>query len=134
MRVLFTAATARERRSAMPEFALGIQSGADLSKALGPLGTSTRKFDAVVVGAGHNGLVASFYLARAGLSVLVVEAQGVVGGACRTEELVPGYRFSTCATILYWMRPGVVADLRLVERGLEVGGGLPLSRIIDRNR
>jgi phytoene dehydrogenase-like protein len=53
-------------------------------------------FDAVVVGAGHNGLTTAFYLASAGKTVLVLEAREVVGGAAGTEELVPGYHFSTC--------------------------------------
>src|SRR5687767_9396344 len=92
------------------------------------------KTDVIVVGAGHNALVASFYLARAGLSVQVVEAMPFVGGACRTEELIPGYRFSTCANIVAWLRPRVVADMQLVERGLQIGGGTPGARIIDRDR
>src|SRR5687767_8038248 len=77
-------------------------------------------YDAIVVGAGHNGLVTAFYLARAGLRTLVVEARDVVGGACVTEELIPGYRFSTCANLVWGLRPKVVADMRLLERGLTV--------------
>ena len=57
-------------------------------------------YDIVMIGAGHNGLVASFYLARAGLSVLVLEAGKQVGGACITEELFPGYLHETCAQSL----------------------------------
>jgi phytoene dehydrogenase-like protein len=72
----------------------------------------------VVIGAGHNGLVAAFYLARGGLEVTVVEAQSSVGGACKTEELIPGFRFSTCANVVCWLRPEVARDLRLVERGV----------------
>lgn len=90
--------------------------------------------DVIVVGAGHNGLVTAFYLGRAGLSVEVVEAQDAIGGACKTEELINGYRFSTCANVLAWMRPKVLADMGLIERGLEVRGGFPRSRIIDRDR
>jgi phytoene dehydrogenase-like protein len=71
-----------------------------------------------VVGAGHNGLVAAFYLARAGRRVLVVERREIVGGACVTEEFAPGYRASTGAYILSMLRPAVWTDLRLRERGV----------------
>jgi phytoene dehydrogenase-like protein len=73
---------------------------------------------AIVVGAGHNGLVAAFYLARAGLDVTVVEARDVVGGACVTEELIPGFKFSSCANRAAWLRPRVVEDMKIVERGV----------------
>lgn len=78
----------------------------------------TRSYDAVVVGAGHNGLVAAFYLARAGQKVLVVERREIVGGACVTEEFAPGYRASTGAYILSMLRPAIWTDLRLRERGV----------------
>ena len=77
-------------------------------------------YDIIIVGAGHNGLVASFYLARAGWRVLVLEARPMVGGACVTEELIPGYRFSTCANVLWGLRPKVRRDLELDRRGLVV--------------
>jgi phytoene dehydrogenase-like protein len=89
--------------------------------------------EAVVIGAGHNGLVAAFYLARAGVDVTVVEGSDRVGGACKTEELIPGYRFSTCANYLAWLRPKVAADMRLFERGVTVEGG-PAARILDGDR
>jgi phytoene dehydrogenase-like protein len=88
----------------------------------------------VIVGAGHNGLVASFYLAREGLSVEIIEANAEVGGACKTEELVPGYRFSTCANLAMFLRPKVLADLDLVGRGVEIGGALPRTRILEGGR
>ena len=77
-------------------------------------------YDAIIVGAGHNGLVSAFYLARAGLRTLVVEARDRVGGSCVTEELIPGYRFSTCANVVWALRPQIIADMGLYERGLIV--------------
>jgi phytoene dehydrogenase-like protein len=74
----------------------------------------------VIVGAGHNGLVAAFYLARAGLSTLVLERRGIVGGACVTEEFAPGFHASPGAYVLSMLRDSVWADLGLRERGLRV--------------
>lgn len=75
--------------------------------------------DVVIIGTGHNGLVAAFYLARAGLKVEMVEARGLIGGACVTEELIPGFKFSTCANVACWLRPKVVEDMQLLARGLQ---------------
>src|SRR5580658_10937190 len=80
----------------------------------------TSGYDAVVIGGGHNGLIAAFYLARGGLKTLVLEAKPFVGGCCVTEELIPGFRFSTCANVLWSLRPKIVSELRLIERGLKV--------------
>jgi phytoene dehydrogenase-like protein len=75
--------------------------------------------DVVVVGAGHNGLVTAGYLARAGLRVVVVESRDVLGGACVTEELVPGFRFSSAAVVLHLLWPKIIRDLQLVRYGLD---------------
>jgi len=77
-------------------------------------------YDAIVIGAGHNGLIAAGYLARAGKKVLVVEARDVVGGACTSEELIPGATWSSCAFIASLLRPEIIADLELERYGLEM--------------
>ena len=79
-----------------------------------------RRFDVVVIGAGHNGLVAANYLARAGRSVAVLEARDVLGGACVTEELIPDSRWSSCAFIAGLLRPEIIAELELERFGLEL--------------
>ena len=76
--------------------------------------------DVAVIGAGHNGLVAACYLARAGLSVRVVERRAGFGGATLNEELWPGYVFSTGAHLLHAVPASIARDLRLAERGLRL--------------
>ncbi|MEA2271976.1 MAG: hypothetical protein QOI98_684 [Solirubrobacteraceae bacterium] len=83
--------------------------------------------DAVVIGAGHNGLVAAAYLARAGLSVEVIERRDVVGGACVTEELWPGVRASPGAYSLSLLRRKIIDDLDLAAHGLHVDVHEPVS-------
>jgi phytoene dehydrogenase-like protein len=80
----------------------------------------SRIFDAVIVGGGHNGLTAAAYLARAGLSMLVLERRHIVGGCCVTEEIAPGCRASTTSYIASMLRPEVISDLRLAEHGLRM--------------
>lgn len=77
-------------------------------------------YDAIVIGAGHNGLTAAAYLARAGLSTLVLERRDIVGGCCVTEEIAPGCRVSTTSYVASMLRPEVISDLRLADQGLRM--------------
>ena len=76
-----------------------------------------RTYDAIVVGGGHNGLVNGAYLAKAGLKVLVLERRHVVGGAAITEELRPGFWFTTFSYALSLLRPEIIHDLELTKHG-----------------
>ncbi len=77
-------------------------------------------YDALIIGGGHNGLVCAFYLARAGLKVLVLERRSVVGGAAVTEEFLPGFRNSAAAYTVSLLHPKIVRDLDLAAHGLRI--------------
>ncbi|MBV9148398.1 MAG: NAD(P)/FAD-dependent oxidoreductase, partial [Candidatus Eremiobacteraeota bacterium] len=78
------------------------------------------RYDAIVIGAGHNGLVTACYLARAKWKVLVLERRSIVGGACVTEETFPGFKVSTAAYVNSLFRPEIVRELRLHDYGFEL--------------
>jgi phytoene dehydrogenase-like protein len=82
------------------------------------------RYDAIIVGGGHNGLTAAAYLARAGRKVLVLERRHVLGGAAVTEEVYPGFRFSVCSYVVSLLRPEIIRELDLPRHGLEI---LPLD-------
>ncbi len=81
---------------------------------------AAKTWDIAIVGGGHNGLVAAYYLANAGLETVVLERREIVGGCAVTEEFAPGYFASTGAYVLSMLREPIWRDLRLVERGITV--------------
>jgi phytoene dehydrogenase-like protein len=85
------------------------------------------RWDAIVVGGGHNGLVAAAYLARAGRRTLVLERRDVIGGAAVTEEVFPGFKFSVFSYVVSLLRPEIIRDLDLPRHGLQI---LPLESTI----
>jgi phytoene dehydrogenase-like protein len=79
-----------------------------------------QSYDLIVIGGGHNGLVTAAYLARAGVKVLVLERREVLGGACVTEEIWPGYKVSTAAYVNSLLRPEIIRDLELKRHGFQM--------------
>jgi phytoene dehydrogenase-like protein len=88
---------------------------------------SSSSFDAIIVGGGHNGLVAAAYLARAGRRTLVLERRPLVGGAAVSEEIFPGFRFSVFSYVVSLLRPEIIRDLQLPRHGLQI---LPLESTV----
>ncbi len=84
----------------------------------------SQRYDAIVIGGGHNGLTCAAYLARAGRKVLVLERRHVLGGAAVTEEVHPGFRYTVCSYVVSLLRPWILRDLELAKHGLQV---LPLE-------
>jgi phytoene dehydrogenase-like protein len=83
-----------------------------------------QRYDAVIIGGGHNGLISAAYLARAGMKTLVLERRHVLGGAAVTEEVFPGFRFSVFSYVVSLLRPEIIRELELPKHGLDI---LPLD-------
>jgi phytoene dehydrogenase-like protein len=100
-----------------------------LATAAAPAGRNhmRKRYDAVVIGGGHNGLVNAAYLAKAGLDVVLLERRHILGGATLTEEIVPGFKFSVFSYVVSLLRPEIIRELELPKHGLEI---LPLDGTI----
>ncbi len=83
-------------------------------------GTTKQKYDAIIVGGGHNGLVCGAYLARAGKSVLILERNAHIGGAATTQPICPGFRASTFSYLMSLLHPKIIKELDLEGLGLKI--------------
>src|SRR5262245_63310791 len=95
---------------------------------------SNNNYDAIVIGAGHNGLTNAAYLARSGLKVLVVERNPWIGGAAVSREIEKGWMYSNCSYVCSLLRPEIFRDLELARHGLQVvpyGGGVSITATGD---
>ena len=79
-----------------------------------------KKYDAIIIGAGHNGLTNAAYLAKAGMDVLVLEKNAYIGGATVSRELYPNWKYSNCSYVCSLLRPEIIRDLELPRHGLQV--------------
>lgn len=80
----------------------------------------SKKYDAIIIGGGHNGLINAAYLAKAGKKVLVLEKRYVLGGAAVSEEIHPGFTFSVCSYVVSLFRPHIIRELSLVKHGYDI--------------
>ena len=80
----------------------------------------SKKYDAIIIGGGHNGLTAAAYLAKAGRDVLVLERRHLLGGAAVTEEIFPGFKYTVCSYVVSLLRPEVIQELELYKHGLHL--------------
>lgn len=78
----------------------------------------SKKYDAIIIGGGHNGLINAAYLAKAGKKVLVLEKRHVLGGAAVSEEVYPGFTYSVCSYVVSLFRPHIIRELNLTNRDM----------------